>query len=535
MISARLARAAYAAWLFILLDGSACVETARSGGRGAVPAAQQPELRCLWVDGFHAGIRTRQEADQLVADAKKLNLNTLFVQVRRRGDAFYKKSMEPPVEDPAYDPEFDALDYVLGAAHRERIEVHAWINAMPIWRDLPPPRDPRHVFNQHGPSKSGDDMWLTLSPKGEARFPVGYFLDPGHPAAADYLLEIYLNVVRTYAVDGIHFDYIRYPETEERLPRGAPVGYNPASLARFRRAAGRQDTPAPDDEEWTRWRRLQVTQLVRRIYIEAKAINPRIKVSAALIPWGEPPADEDDFLNASPGQRIFQDWQSWLKEGILDLAVPMNYAREHDPTVRLWFDGWIRWEKRYKHGRQLVVGIGAYLNSPEAVLAQIARVRKPEGRNRADGISFFSYASPQMPPAAENTATGAAVDAAGVAGERLAYLVRGTLPGQGAFTAPTPGPLMTWLERPVAGWLAGRVLASGGTPVDGARITLRRAGWWPFHRTERLDTDGNGYFGFAELEPGRYRVRLEKDSAGAQEVAVEVIPGRVARVELLKK
>jgi uncharacterized lipoprotein YddW (UPF0748 family) len=298
----------------------------RSVPAGVPAAGTAPELRALWVDGFHAGIRSPQEVSQLVADAKRANVNTLIVQVRRRGDALYAKSFEPPVQDSAYDGMFDGLAAVLDAAHREGIEVHAWINAMPIWRDEAPPRDPRHIFNRHGPAQTGGDNWLTRSPDGGWKFPVGYFLDPGHPGAAAYLTEVYLNVVRNYPVDGIHFDYIRYPETEERLERGSGVGYNEASLARFRRETGRTDTPAPDDRLFTDWRRLQVTQLVRRIYIEAKALHPHLKVSAAAIAWGKPPANEREFLDASPGQRIFQDWNGWLKEGILDLAIPMNYA-----------------------------------------------------------------------------------------------------------------------------------------------------------------------------------------------------------------
>ena len=130
--------------------------------RASVAAAQAdpPELRALWVDAFHEGIRTPQEADALVAAAKRANLNTLFVQVRRRGDALYTKGVEPPLDDPAYDPSFDALANIVEAGHRAGLQVHAWVNAMPAWRDEAPPRDARHVFNRHGPSASGDENWM---------------------------------------------------------------------------------------------------------------------------------------------------------------------------------------------------------------------------------------------------------------------------------------------------------------------------------------------------------------------------------------
>jgi uncharacterized lipoprotein YddW (UPF0748 family) len=492
--------------------------------------AAAPEIRALWVDAFHAGIRSPEEVARLVADAKRAHFNTLFVQVRRRGDALYAKSFEPPLDDPAYDGKFDVLAAVIEAAHRAGIQVHAWINAMPIWRELPAPKDSRHVFNRHGPTKTGEENWLTVSPDGEMKFPVGYFLDPGHPAAAAYLVEVYLNIVRNYPVDGIHFDYIRYPETEGRLPQGAAVGYNETSLARFRRAMKRADRPAPGDPQWSDWRRRQVTQLVRRIYIESKAIRPGIQVSAALIPWGKPPKGERDFLEAAPGQRIFQDWHGWLKEGILDLAVPMNYARENDPTVRGWFDGWIRWEKKHKHERQLAVGIGAYLNSRESTLAQISRVRKPEGKQRVDGVSFFSYAALQAAPAQKSTPQGQ--EAAVIPADRIEFFSKGSANAPVPFAQTAAVPRMPWIERPATGWIAGMVTGADAKAGDGAQIELRKAGGGFFRRSKRTIADGNGYFGFIGIAPGRYEIKLSGPGRSGEKVLVEVSPGKASRVEL---
>ena len=494
----------------------------------------------MWVDAFHAGIRTPEEAAQLVADAKRAYFNTLLVQVRRRGDALYLKSFEPPMEDAAYDPEFDALAHILELAHREGLEVHAWINAMPIWRDppdiSPPPKDPRHVFNRHGPSKSGEDDWLTATPGGEKHFPVGYFLDPGHPAAADYLTGVYLTIIQNYAVDGIHLDYIRYPETADGSPPDFVPGYNPTSLARFRRATGRVIMPAPDDPSWMDWRRRQVTDLVRRVYIEAKAVNPRLKVSAAVVPWGKPPTSEKDFEQTHAMQRVFQDWHGWLQEGILDLAFPMNYAAETDAAIRGRFNGWIRWEKRHKHDRQLVIGIGAYLNTPQVTLAQVRRARRSEGRRRrAAGVAFFSYANFfARPEGSDDSKQGIAGQSNGGASlaDRMTFIFRGAPPEKPVFTGPAPVPAIDWIVRPKQGWLAGKVLNRDDEGVDGARVSLQRAGWWPFRGRTTARADGNGFFGFVNLKPGRYRLRLEWAGRPAVEKDVEIAAGRVTRAEL---
>ena len=492
----------------------------------SLAAQDPPELRALWVDAFHEGIRSPREADELITAAKRAHLNTLIVQVRRRGDALYTRGVEPPLDDPAYDPAFDALDYIVQAGHAAGLEVHAWVNAMPVWRDDAPPRDPRHVFNQHGPTAAERNNWLTASPEGTRKFPVGYFLDPGHPDAAAYLAEIYLTIVRKYAVDGIHFDYVRYPETEERLPRGAGVGYNAVNLERFRRASGRTDIPAPGDEAWMTWRRDQVTHLVRRVSIEAKAINPRIKISAALIPWGQPPASESDFENVAPMQRIFQDWHQWLQDGLLDLGIPMNYATETDERVRGWFNGWMRWQKAHQHGRHLAVGLGAYRNTPAHTLAQIGRARSDEN-GRVVGVSFFSYAVPEQPPVLKPGTDLPSVPVSG--SQRLAFLAEGA---NAAFPRPAAVPEMPWISRPQRGWIAGTVSDVESGPLDGAVVRIVRRRFWPFGNTHRVIADANGYFGLANVKPGRYEVQVEKDGAAAITWEVRVQGGRVARANI---
>src|SRR5438105_37417 len=112
-----------------------------------------PELRAVWVDAFHDGFKTSAQVDDLVAWARSANLNALFVQVRRRGDAYYLRSFEPRAEDPDLAPGFDALQYLIDRAHQgpQPLQVHAWLATLPIWwqRDTPP-QAPNHPFNTRG-------------------------------------------------------------------------------------------------------------------------------------------------------------------------------------------------------------------------------------------------------------------------------------------------------------------------------------------------------------------------------------------------
>lgn len=480
---------------------------------GQKSSTVKPEIRAVWVDGFGRGIRTPQEAEELVSKAKQAGFNTLIVQVRRRADALYSSSLEPAIEDFEIQPGFDPLQNIIDAAHREGLEVHAWMNAMTVWKNQALPKSASHILNLHGMSQTGKENWLTANPKGEYVFPVGYFLDPGHPGAMQHLVDVYTSVARKYAVDGIHFDYIRYPEIEgENLPHGSPVGYNPVSLERYRRATGATGVPDPGDPRFIEWRRQQVTNLVRRVYLEVKAINPNIKISAATIAWGKAPTTEKDYPESAPMQLVFQDWNGWMKQGFLDMAVPMNYAREADARSRGFFDGWISWEKKNKHGKQLVVGVGSYLNSAEGTLAQVDRVRRNEGRYAADGVSFFSY--------------GGLLRADGASDRPNATGLR-TL-GAGPFASPAPLPKSNGFDH---GWMAGTVRDKNGAAVDGAVVEFRRAGWNPFRHAQKIATDGNGFFGASDLKPGKYEAVLPSVSKKVKAV-VDVQAGKVARVEL---
>src|SRR5207248_354985 len=153
-------------------------------------------------------------------------------------------------------------------------------------------------------------------------------IDPGNPDAADWTFRVYLDVARHYDVDGIHFDFVRYGSGEDGKGRW---GYNPVSVARFNARHGRSGQPKWDDPLWMQWRRDQVTALVRKVYAMAVSLKPKIQVSAATISWGDGPHDTPEMsaeefwkTKSAAINRVFQDWRSWMKEGILDLNCLMS-------------------------------------------------------------------------------------------------------------------------------------------------------------------------------------------------------------------
>lgn len=253
-------------------------------------------------------------------------------------------------------------------AHSAGIEVHAWANTFRVWLRKEPPTDPAHIVLQH-------PDWLTRTSSGLNRADDGMFLDPAVPEVQDYTFNVFMDVIANYDIDGIHFDYVRYP--------GRDFGYAPAAVARFNEETSRSGVPSNDDPAWQQWRRDQVTALVRRIYKDALLIKPEIKVTAATIGWGD---CSDDFCDTSPFLKVYQDWRAWMEQGIIDANIPMNYKNEANVRNAREYRNWLNGFKRWQFERHVYCGID-FNRSPELVLRQLDASRK-RGLEGMVGFSF---------------------------------------------------------------------------------------------------------------------------------------------------
>jgi len=462
-------------------------------------ASGSGEMRAFWVDQFHAGAKDPSQVDQLLSDVKKANANTIFLQVRRRGDAYYSHSLEPRTEDPQLAPGYDSLADLIQKAHsmNPRIEVHAWFPIMPIWNKSTPPQNPQHVFNLHGPSQSGRAYWLSQTASGNILSGSDYVLDPGHPDAVDYSIEVMKHVALNYDVDGIHMDLIRY--------MGADWGYNPTSVSRFNARYGRTGSPDPQDATWKNWRREQVNHLVRKAYVELVKINPRLVVSAATIAWGNGPKTLAEYNQTQTMNSALQDWNRWLSEGWVDVAVPMNYFREHDAAQKSYYENWIEWEKNHQYERKISAGIGIYLNSVSNGLTQIRKAMAPSTTGKILwGTNLYSYAVTNK----DNVSNSVFYSALS---EPSPYDS-----GTPVYDEWVPVPELPWKTTPTKGHLFGHIFRSGGGVAD--EVPVQISG--PVSKT--LLTDGSGDAVAIDLPPGTYAVTV-----GSISRTVSVTAGKV--------
>lgn len=489
----------------LLLPAWPAAGTSMTAPATARASAYTPDgqLRAYWVDAFGPGLYTAAQIAGVVSAAKAAHMNAIVAEVVRRGDCFCDRASVPRTEQTGVDPlPFDPLQTLIDQAHQSGLQVFAWVIATAIWNGTTPPAAPDHVFNLHGPSAAGRANWLQTRSDGTQFYNNDWMIDPGHPDAAQWIVDTALSIVRSYAVDGINLDRIRYPDGN--LGTNVPSwGYNPTSIARFQAATGRTDVPANTDAQWTQWRRDAVTAIVRQVYVESYAIRPLVRVSADTITYGYGPQQGLGWTGSRAYAEQLQDWDGWMREGILDLNIPMNYKREADATQAVMYQQWSDFAKDHTYQRETTVGTALYLNAIASSAQQIQIAVAPSGAgNPSAGWVGYSYRTP---------------DDLANAGLRSGDASRAALTQalQPIFPSDVAVPSMPWKATPVAGQIH-------GTTAPDAAVSLVSAATGAVVRTQR--SDGRGWFGFVDVAPGSYRL----ESGGAVIGSVTVVAGQVA-------
>lgn len=323
------------------------------------------EERCLWV--VRNTMTSKQSIDAMVEFADVNGFNNLLVQVRGRGDAYYRSQLVPRSEL-LLDPDFDPLEYVLKIAHKRGMKVHAWVNVYFIWAADNRPRALHHVYNSkpHWLDSNGNDVEDVLK---NDNISERYFLAPHHPEVNPHLLAVFRELTALYEIDGLHLDYIRFNDAE--------YGNNVDAKAFFyQNKYALKEKIFEDDNNaaWNDYRRVFITKLVKDTKNMLKEVRPDCILSAAVKP---------NLLLAQ--NRYFQEWNVWLSAGYLDWVLPMNYTpdiREFAENIDLMYD-----ILPSKYRDRIMMGIALY-NQDE--LSAIDKIKYTE-ITRFKGISFFSY------------------------------------------------------------------------------------------------------------------------------------------------
>lgn len=281
------------------------------------------EMRGVWITTVYGldwpsdkadtpnGIRRQQEALIRILDRlKEDGYNTVFLQLRHSGAVIYPTDYEPLSTRFAGDGffgDYDPVTFAIQACHERGLSLHAWLVTYPL---VSSKRAPHPILRDH-------PDWV-IAHKGS------HHLDPGHPEVRSYIAHLATDLARRYPLlDGVHFDYFRYPEAAEQFADGR-------SYSRY----------GKDYASKGEWRRENLTAQLREVRDSLQSIHSLLQVSVA--PLGKYKKIQD--LGRAHGwtayESVYQDPQAWGKEGLVDFIVPMMYYKDelYTPFLQQWKD-----------------------------------------------------------------------------------------------------------------------------------------------------------------------------------------------------
>lgn len=312
------------------------------------------EVRAVWlttiggIDWPHSYAQSERSAEKqkeelraILDRLQKANINTVLLQTRIRATTIYPSQYEPwdgcLSGFPGKSPGYDALQFAIEECHKRGMEVHAWIVTIPVGK-----------WNSYGCRQLRKRF-----PRLIKRIDQDGYMDPEATQTGCYLAEMCREIVQRYDVDGIHLDYIRYPETWKfRISKDQARG--------------------------------NITRIVEKIHQAVKKEKPWVKMSCS-------PIGKFDDLSRywSHGwnayTKVAQDAQAWLKDGLMDELFPMMYFRGDQ-----FFPFAIDW-KEHSYGKIIAPGLGIYFLDPKEGKWNISDITSElyHLRNIGEGHAFF--------------------------------------------------------------------------------------------------------------------------------------------------
>ena len=287
--------------------------------------------------------KQKQELRDILDKLHHGGINTVLLQTRVRGTTIYPSEIEPwdgcmsgvPGRSPGYDP----LAFAIEECHKRGMEIQAWVVTIPVGK-----------WNSYGCSNMRRFYPSLLRKVGDE----GY-MKPELSSTANYVAQICGEITRNYDIDGIHLDYIRYPETWKR-----------------------------DVSVWEG--RRNITRIVERIASVVKGIKPWVKMSCSPIGKHD---DLSRYNSRGWNARtiVCQDAQAWLRDGLMDELMPMMYFKDNN-----FYPFALDWQEN-SHGKIVAPGLGIYFLSPREKNWDIRDIKREMFFLRKEGMGHAYFRS----------------------------------------------------------------------------------------------------------------------------------------------
>ena len=273
-----------------------------------------PEFRGVWID-VRSIPNTRDGIEAMVKELASAHFNAILVESFYLGKTIYpsdflaQQGLTSQME--VYEQtNLDPLAAFIESAHSYNMQVHAWFDMFYVG------------LNQPGELLEKFPAWQSIQRDGTVGYTQGknhfYWACPLHQGVKEFYIGLLIEVLQNYDLDGIHLDYLRFPDTtiadtcyaqEHREHFLSQYGVDPIAIDPFTQ---------PDVYRlWNSYRAQSVTGLLAEINTRVHQIKPDIILSVAVQPRGMP-------IELNPG--FLQNWPFWTENHYLDVLIPMTYS-----------------------------------------------------------------------------------------------------------------------------------------------------------------------------------------------------------------
>ncbi|MCL6264992.1 glycoside hydrolase family 10 protein [Flagellimonas myxillae] len=321
----------------------------------------------VWLtDVASEALDSKEGIQQVVARCKAIGLDNIYVVVWNRGHTLYPSQVMDDHFGIKVAPrfsKFDVLQTLIDEAHKENLKVHAWFEFgfSSSYKEA----DGGHILRKK-------PEWKAIDVDGNLVSKNGFqWMNAFDPEVQDFLLDLMVEVVENYDVDGVQGD--------DRLPANpSTAGYDTYTVSEYKKEHNGASPPEDyRDSNWVDWRASRLNLFVERVYKTIKSVNPEVLVTMApsIFPWSK-----EEYL---------QDWPTWVENGWVDQIIPQVYrydSKAYSSTLESNLD-FMPMDKRSLFVPGVLLRVGDYTPS-KRFLKKMIKANRSLGLK---GEVFFFY------------------------------------------------------------------------------------------------------------------------------------------------
>ncbi len=327
------------------------------------PPAPAPEIRGVWLTlNDMAVLRDRERMRAAVADLARLHLNTLYPVVWNGGYAWYPSQVTQRRGLQHFTPRGlqgqDPLTELVAEAHAHGLLVVPWFE----FGFMVTPGMELATRHPDWLTRTRDGRLTSISAAGEVAW-----LNPFRPEVQQLITELVLEIVERSGGDGIQFD--------DHMSLPSQFGYDPFTLALYKRETGRTAPADPQEPAWLQWRANKLTAFMAQLHKAVQAQHPGALVSLS--------PNYHDFAY----KRQLQQWREWVRRGSVDELVVQLYRPDLES-----FEAELARPELAESRQRIPVAIGVMAGQrTRPVPIALVSAQAEAARARGLGVAFFYF------------------------------------------------------------------------------------------------------------------------------------------------